>query len=1153
MTADIISEKELGGYKVSCDLSYLWRPHFTSAILEAHWKKKVTEFLHKRYRIALVFIGLFALLWIVFFSVQLPVSPDGHHPTEPLTSDWLAIESVKYSIGYILGAVVLFCILLLFLILTFCKFYRKIAHALSIILTLLLMSVSCILAVGLYLDNTLGISTISFVAQFGLSAIVVLVVYTLSRLDIRFSIVICTLYMIVLEALSTVLSSRINSQFVVDNSAHINYIKLFTMSTTGRLFFHICLNIAGITTAYLSQIRLHDTYWRIGQCVLARRLLDTERDIEEKTIHSMLPHAFVDDLLSAQVQIAYIIDMEVHRGDQTVPPLLKYISAPFKLCSMDRVSILYADIVGFTKLSSSLSASELVGILNEMFSEFDELAQRAKCETITTLGDSYICVSGCPKQDAGHADNCVELGLSIVKSLEENRKKTSRSIEMRIGIHTGSVLCGILGTKRFKFDVWSRDVTIANKIESVGKPSKVIVSSATKVYLSSMYTTEEYIVQDKPIELKYLSLYVASRYYKRSLPVGSTSMVWKHRIKDIESFGKGHHLDDKETSKNEMTDWSVDKKDSNTLRDILKRRMSLSLEINEQPAISLRDSLSRQSHLQQCASYTEVANPRRQHEIGLDKKIVELMEAEKVNFDSYFDPRLKFFTAFFANKELESRYRNHGRDLVDPQKGTAMETELGFHLTKFSYLVDVIALMIIFILIMIGSAISLGGGTAFIYTSTPLYQSWLIILIFGLITQSIILACVLAIYIPDRFPKKFADLSQYMINWYVRSFVALYLIYYPMCIVIVTLTQCYSTGFSSIEDLLHVQMSLYITIIVLICSINFMGVVDIAKIVGGVCSAALTVGLIAGVHLHMCGVKLTTNSTSTVSGTVVPNRNYTAQESQLNILHNYYNRHITPEAVILFLLILAILTVVNRMSEVSVRLSFVGRIEAAANKQFTRQQKNQVEWLLYNIIPPHVAMELKSSGRYSCNHDCVGVIFASIVNFNDLRWEGEEASFRLLNRIIREYDMLLDRAHFSLVEKIKTIGSTYMAASGLNLPNTADKVSHLVQLVNFALQLNDVLRQVNILVPGFAFHLRIGLNYGPVTSGVVGSRKLMYDIWGDTVNVASRMDSTGKVFKIHMPEKCLTMLAPYITWEVNRTVDVKGKGSMKTVFVTGRK
>ena len=348
-------------------------------------------------------------------------------------------------------------------------------------------------------------------------------------------------------------------------------------------------------------------------------------------------------------------------------------------------------------------------------------------------------------------------------------------------------------------------------------------------------------------------------------------------------------------------------------------------------------------------------------------------------------------------------------------------------------------------------------------------------------------------------------------------------------------------------------MAFYITIVVLISSINFMEVSYVAKVVGGVCSAALTVVLVSAVHLNVCASKIGEESSKTILHDY-ENRTILL-DTQHQILQNYYNRHVTPEAVILLMLILALLTIVNRMSEVSVRLSFIGRIEAAANKQYARQQKNQAQWLLFNIIPPHVAMELRLTDGYSCDHEHIGVMFASIVNFSDFtRQRGwDEESFCILNRIVREFDNLLDKRRFCNVEKIKTIGSTYMAASGLNLSSNRVDVQHLIQLIDFAFQLGDVLRRINILVPGFAFHLRIGFNYGPVTSGVVGSRKMMYDIWGDTVNVASRMDSTGQVQKLHAPEQCMKLLGPHVTWDFNRVVDVKGKGKMRSVFITGRK
>ena len=1129
-------------YSPTCETCRWWEPRFHSRILESHLKKKVIQFLQRRYRIALIFIGLFSLLWVVFFSVQLPVTQPTDSNTQQLSSDWLAIQSVQYSTGYIVGGVILFLLSIIFLFVTYWKYYSKLAQALSVMFTVVLMMASCTLAVALHYDkNIIGISTISFVAQFAITAAVILVVYMLSRLPLWLSIMLCTVYILVLEVVDGTLTGVV--QHYGNNSTHYNhqYQVFFISATVSRLFFHCCLNIAGITTTYLTQIRLHDTYWRIGQCVLAKKLIDSEKDIEEKTIHSMMPTIFAKELLDAKVQIPYIISVEV-AGQENVPPIIRTITIPFTVRKMNRVSILFADIVGFTRFSSCLKAKELVSILNQVFSKFDELALKAKCETISTLGDCYFCVSGCPKPDANHADNCVEMGLQIIKSLEEYRSNTEHRIRMRVGIHTGSVLCGVMGTQRFRFDVWSRDVTITSRIESACDPDCVMISSTTKFHLSSKYLAEEAVNCKKPPELKNLKLYYVKRSHDKS-NIGPSKVAWKQRIRSIDSKTKGGE-----------DNFQVEEQREG-LVELVRRRSSIGIFVKEEEvqSSSFRDSLSRQSHLQRCASYADLANPRIEQQRLMDNQIVQLMDEQDVNFDSYFDSRLHFLWASFGNNELEKRYRKYGRDIMDPQKCTVMETELGFKLTKLSYLVDVVSMMFIFILIMMGAAVNLSGlskDSAFTSSETGLYQSWLVIFIFGLIVETVILVYVIAIYAPKRFPRRFAKHAFVLINWYGRSIVAIFLIYYPMSVVVVSLTQCYGSGFSSLEDLLHVQMAFYITIVVLVSSINFMEVSYIAKMVGGALSTALTVYLIAGVHLHSCAQKLPQNETAYGK---VDNRTLPIDTPE-EILRNYYNRHVAPEAAILLVLILSVLTVVNRMSEVSVRLSFIGRIEAAARKQFTQQQKNQVEWLLYNIIPPHVALELRNTGRYSCDHECIGVVFASIVNFSDFSSRSEEEeSFRFLNRIVREFDSLLNKPQYANVEKIKTIGSTYMAASGLSLPRKSDPETHLLQLIDFALNIGDVLRHINVLVPGFAFTLRVGFNYGPVTSGVVGSRKLMYDIWGDTVNVASRMDTLGQVFKIHMPESCLVLLGSHVKWEANKEIIVKGKGPMKTMFVTGRK
>lgn len=158
---------------------------------------------------------------------------------------------------------------------------------------------------------------------------------------------------------------------------------------------------------------------------------------------------------------------------------------------MENVSILFADIVGFTKISSTKSAEELVDILNKLFQKFDNLCKENHCEKIATLGDCYYCVSGCPEPREDHARCCVEMGLRMIQTIKHFDQEYSEGVNMRVGVHTGTVLCGIVGTRRFKFDVWSNDVSLANRMESTGKPGMVHISEKTNSFIQNMYVLDE--------------------------------------------------------------------------------------------------------------------------------------------------------------------------------------------------------------------------------------------------------------------------------------------------------------------------------------------------------------------------------------------------------------------------------------------------------------------------------------------------------------------------------------------------------------------------------------------------------------------------------------------------------------------------------------
>uniref|UniRef100_A0A0R3R706 adenylate cyclase n=1 Tax=Brugia timori TaxID=42155 RepID=A0A0R3R706_9BILA len=246
--------------------------------------------------------------------------------------------------------------------------------------------------------------------------------------------------------------------------------------------------------------------------------------------------------------------------------------------------------------------------------------------------------------------------------------------------------------------------------------------------------------------------------------------------------------------------------------------------------------------------------------------------------------------------------------------------------------------------------------------------------------------------------------------------------------------------------------------------------------------------------------------------------------------------------------------------EAAFRMSFFGDVQAQRDMRQMQAVRDQADWLLTNIIPQHAIDSLKSSIRYSKNHALTAVLFATITNWNEMyeeTFEGGREFLRVLNEIIGDFDELLDRPDFSQVEKIKTIGPTYMAAAGLNPDkrrSAQHPYEHLYQLMEFAIGLQQQLNYFNQDLLNFDFVCKIGYNIGPVTAGVIGTTKLYYDIWGDTVNIASRMYSTGVQNRIQVSQKTRDLLCDRYDFEYRDHIEVKGvDGGMDTYLLVGRK
>jgi adenylate cyclase len=221
------------------------------------------------------------------------------------------------------------------------------------------------------------------------------------------------------------------------------------------------------------------------------------------------------------------------------------------------------------------------------------------------------------------------------------------------------------------------------------------------------------------------------------------------------------------------------------------------------------------------------------------------------------------------------------------------------------------------------------------------------------------------------------------------------------------------------------------------------------------------------------------------------------------------------------------------------------RLAEAHSKLMSEQERS--ERLLLNILPGPIAERLKhDQGTIADGFADVTVMFADIVNFTSTA-EGMSPNqiFSMLNKVFSSFDALAEKHG---LEKIKTIGDAYMVAGGLN----DDETDYSEAIANMAIDMRDVLAN-DILVNNQRLQIRVGIGTGPVVAGVVGKKKFIYDLWGDTVNIASRITGEGGPDNIHVDSTTFKRLKQKFVFEEPRNVHLKGKGDMNVYRLVGRR
>ncbi|XP_041927289.1 adenylate cyclase type 8 isoform X1 [Alosa sapidissima] len=781
----------------------------------------------------------------------------------------------------------------------------------------------------------------------------------------------------------------------------------------------VCMSVAGVFISFLSERAQRHAFLETRRCIEARLRLERENQRQERLVLSVLPRFVVLEMINDMASVE----------DET----LQHQFHKIYIHRYENVSILFADVKGFTNLSTTLSAQELVRMLNELFARFDRLAHEHHCLRIKILGDCYYCVSGLPEPRPDHAHCCVEMGLGMIKTIRYVRSRTQHDVDMRIGVHSGAVLCGVLGLRKWQFDVWSWDVDIANKLESGGIPGRIHISKAALDCLNGHYEVEE-----------------------------------------------GHGAE----------------------RNEFLRRHNIQTFLIRQPEESPTPGSSDDSPRQ----LTPPPNTHTQTDADMEPS-------------HSWSPELPFHNIMGKQNYSQMRDEVFKSNLVcafivllfiTGIQGLLPSTRMVTMVTQFSLLILVHLLLVVMTTAEDYKCLSLvvrrAGGWLNETQAARTALTLLSITINFTAAISNILWCEL----------------DSTVQW----------------------NQTYNISNSHPDICFNPQYFVFTGLLAMVTCAVFLRLNSLLK---------LTVLLVI-----MSFYSLLTEGL------------YTPLFLRYDTLHPTSRSFLGTKETSLLLMAMFLLAVFyhGQQLEYTARLDFLWRVQAQEEIGEMREIREHNENLLRNILPSHVARHFLEKDRdneelYSQSYEAVGVMFASIPGFADFYSQTEMNNqgvecLRLLNEIITDFDELLGEERFQDVEKIKTIGSTYMAVSGLSpeRQQCEDRWGHLCALADFALALNESIQEIN--THSFNnFQLRIGMAHGSVVAGVIGAKKPQYDIWGKTVNLASRMDSTGVSGRVQLPHDTFLILSQRgFAFQRRGPVHVRGiseqEGPICTHFLTGR-